>query len=696
MPSVRAVLHACSAAALLVAAACADSTSAPVQPAPGEPAGSLRLVCTASVANRTVECAPPGAAAGVRADRIFGSGGGMKLTSGNIAVVADSFMFDVTVTNQLEYPVGTTDGLNPDPNGIRVFFVDGIHTTSGTGSVTVANADGVGTFTATGQAYFAYPGVLQPAATTAPKRWKLRFDPGVETFSFSLYISTPVPPGGGHVWMTMLQPRANAVVTDSVVVRVRVDSASAPVQSVKAFAADRSVVLAPVSPGVVQGTLQLAGVPAGPLQLRVHAVTVRADTSGVVVPLTKDSPPTLVLSAPGENYVAAPNLRIDVDCVDDDPAGCTGITATALRYTDLGRPVLAELATGTSGIHTDVSLASIEQGRFNLELMVVDSRGQRRYAIFPVYNVEPVAGMVFVDSAGSNAMDADSTRLLFSDSVKRVWLHDRGNGSRTFLAQAGTAPYGWLHAQGAIFASTNTFAHVYDWRSGTLVDMDQASPSGSLVAQGNWAIWNASTTLRRRDLAAGTNLTVATNARDDNHVAANGDVVFTDPTFDVYRYRTGGGVTRITNDPDDLYRNRAPRTDGVNVLYVKTPTGAQKGRVTLWDGTTETVLGDTTIVPRYAANGGWVAYPKVDGIGNPQIRTRAPDGTDRLVTTTSFASYLTALGPDGTVIYSSNGSQYASHPPYTAAPTRIGGGRAVFRGTELLLFVGNTVYRTSY
>ncbi|SOD02309.1 hypothetical protein SAMN05216486_1031, partial [bacterium JGI 053] len=296
MTSLRAVLRACSAAALVLAAACADSTSARVQPAPDAPAPQ-RLVCTARVASRTVSCAAPGAE-GVRADRILGQGAGMKLTSSNIGVVADSFAFDMTVTNQLEYPAGTTDGVSPDPSGIRVFFVDGIHTTSGTGSVTVANADGTGTFTASGQPYFAYVGVLAPAATTAPKRWKLRFDPGVATFSFGLYVSTPVPPGAGSVWMTVLAPAASAVVGDDVDVRVRVDSASASVLSVRANVDDRSVLLTPVSAGVVGGTLSLAGLPAGPVQLRVHAVTVRADTGTVLRALTKDAPPVVTVLYP--------------------------------------------------------------------------------------------------------------------------------------------------------------------------------------------------------------------------------------------------------------------------------------------------------------------------------------------------------------------------------------------------------------
>jgi len=696
MPSLRAVLRLAAVSALAFAAACADSTSTSVQPAPGSTGpASLRLVCTARVAARTVECAPPGAE-GLRADRIVGQGGGIKLTSGNVAVAADTFAFDVTVTNQLEYLVGTTDGVNADPNGIRPFFVDGIHTTSGTGSVTVANADGVGTFTATGQAYFAYTGVLAPGATSAAHRWKLRFDPGVATFSFDLYISLPAPPGGGHVWMTVLQPAANTTVGDSVVVRVRIDSASASVQSVKAFAADRAVTLQPVSAGVVQGTLQLAGLPKGPLQLRVHAVTVHADTSDVVVPITKDAPPVLTVLSPTNGTVARPTVRLDADCTDDDPAGCASLTAS------FGSAVVAS---GTSGIHMDVSLAAYEEQQHTLQFRADDSGGHTKSRGAAVY-VESGPGVTFVDSAGEVALDLDSTRLLFvDDAAAGVWIRDRATAARALLAAGMNRPDGRLHPQGAIFTSATSLSSglVYDWRAGTLSDMGIVYLA-SLVVEGNWAIWNRSQTILRRDLTAGTNVTVTlTSTLFANDVAANGDVVYGTGSgggYEVRRWRDGV-TTPITADVDTAHWNVYPRTDGTHVLYLKTDqhasTDIKPGRVTLWTGTTETVF--PSLLPPdfsslYEANGGWIAYTVLDGGGARQIRTRAPDGTDRQATFAGTSSILLALGPDGTVVYTNGTSTYAIRAPYTGGAARLGPDwfRASFRGSELLLFVGNSVF----
>ena len=704
MPSLRNVLHPLAAAALVLAAACADAT-APGRPAPAEPQppAAVRLVCRAEVATRTVQCVPPDAADGVRTDRIVGQGGGLKLTSSNVAVVADTFAFDETLTNQLEYPVGTEDGVNPDPDGIRVFFVDGIHTTGGTGSVTVANADGVGTFTATNQPYFAYVGVLAPGATTAARRWKLRFDPGVETFTFGVYISAPVPPGGGSVWMTVLAPTAHTVVGDSVLVRVRIDSASASVQSVTASAAGRSVVLQPILPGLVSGTLLLGGVPRGPLELRVHAVTVRAETGDVVVPLTKDAPPALTVAAPTASTVARPTLRIDVDCTDDDPAGCQSVTATA----QVGSNAFAVLASGTNGIHTDVSLAAYEEQVTLISLRAVDSGGNVGVRTASVY-VESGAGVTFVDSAGSNALDLDPTRLLFADAASRVWIRDRATGTRTLLAPPALQPYGWLHPQGAIFVSHEGPGRLYDWRAGTLEDLGQPNSTISLVVKGKWAIWNNGMTLLRRDLDAGTNVTVSTTALNNgNDVAPNGDVVYSTGSgggYDVARYRDGV-ITPITADVDTEHWNVYPRTDGTNVLYLKSDqhgsTVIQPVRITLWTGTTETVFPDlfaSALDVGYAANGGWIAYTVIDGGGERQIRIRAPDGTDRQATFAASSSFLRALGADGTVVYAYGTSLYAIRAPYTGGPTRLGRNwfQASFRGSELLLRLGNTVFHGNY
>jgi len=711
LPSRAAVL--CTALAL-TATACADSPSGSgTGPAPLEPGSptSVRLLCRADVRSGTVRCAEPGAS-GIQADRILGTGTGMKLTSSNITVAADTFAFDMTVSNGLSYPVGTVDGVNADSNGMRVFIVDGIHTTVGSGSVTVANADGVGAFTATGQPYFAYPGILQPDSTTPAHRWKFRFDPGVEQFTFGMYLSVPVPPGGGGVWMKVTYPfQYNPVVADSVVVRVRVDSASASIASVHASAAGRRVRLLRVSVTEVGGTLQLAGLPAGPLQVVVDAGTIRGDTGRVTFPIIKDSPPKVTITAPREDWVAAPNMQIDVECVDDNPAGCASISASVRDGLGDTAPYQM-LATGTTHIHANVNFyPSLQERAPRIDIYGRDSRGQIDGETFYIY-VQSSPSLVLVDSAGSRALDLDSTRLLFADASARVWSRRRPDGTRTMLTGVPDTRYGLqselettagrLYPLGALFALGADVERVYDWRDGTVTNVDAGR---NFAVAGNWAIWSTSDKVVRRDILAGTNVTIPSTYNWPEAVAENGDVVLTGADRDLYRYRDGV-TTRLTTDLDSAHWNLYPITDGTNVIYLKTDqlgstTSAKAGYVTLWRDGVETRLGTTPVTQffpwQYAVKGGWIAYQVADGAGFGQIRTRAPDGTDRLATFTGASNNIAGLGPDGTLVFSNSQGMYVVRAPYTAAPTRLGRmGGPVFRNGELFVFLGNSVFKAIY
>jgi hypothetical protein len=205
-------------AMVLAAAACSDSVG-PVERAPEPGVTEARplaaLACTANLETGSVSCGAPG---GPRAVLIGGQNQYVRLTSSNIAVTADTFAFDVTVTNLIPQPLGTTDFTTADPEGVRVFFQSG--PTSAGGTVTVANPDGTGTFTAGIQPYYQYAGNLATDSTTAAKRWKLRFTPGVTTFTFTLLVSADVPYPNGYIldnpYVLTLNPGETRTLTGTV------------------------------------------------------------------------------------------------------------------------------------------------------------------------------------------------------------------------------------------------------------------------------------------------------------------------------------------------------------------------------------------------------------------------------------------------------------------------------------------------
>jgi hypothetical protein len=186
-----------AASLVLLLQGCLDAPTAPAGRAEPPPPDDLRAAvsCTVDVRERAVACAPIESVEGALANRILG-GQGVNLRLSSSAVSYDSsaqrFGMDVTVQNLLVQQMGTADGV--DTAGIVVFFAAGPSTTSGSGAVSVRNADGEGAFTAFGQPYFRYPEILSLQAVSAPRRWEFDVPPSVQSFAFRVYVRTPLLP----------------------------------------------------------------------------------------------------------------------------------------------------------------------------------------------------------------------------------------------------------------------------------------------------------------------------------------------------------------------------------------------------------------------------------------------------------------------------------------------------------------------
>ncbi|HEU4556998.1 MAG TPA: Ig-like domain-containing protein [Longimicrobium sp.] len=203
---------AASLAVLVSGCADRDPAGAPPVRAPEPelgPYGALR--CTVQVRGGTVSCsmAKPGVAPGVRAAILGGQGLNVRLASSGTSYDAGTGILrtDVTVENLTTQMLGTEDGYLPDTAGVRVFFATGPEVTGGSGSVTVENADGTGTFTASGQRFFRYPGILAPGVTSAAKEWRFAFPPTVTTFVFTVYVAARVVREGGWITLSPLDAR---------------------------------------------------------------------------------------------------------------------------------------------------------------------------------------------------------------------------------------------------------------------------------------------------------------------------------------------------------------------------------------------------------------------------------------------------------------------------------------------------------
>jgi hypothetical protein len=161
--------------------------------------------CEAHRARRTVACAqrvvlnpmanaiqakryPSGKTAALRpADQAIGGAQGTYVTfvAGSYAfdTITNIFSFGATLQNNLREPLGTPDGTTV--TGVKIFLLD-LYASSGSGSVSVANADGTGNFTAPNQPYFLYNQIVSPQQVSMSRTWEIAVAPTVNDFSFDV------------------------------------------------------------------------------------------------------------------------------------------------------------------------------------------------------------------------------------------------------------------------------------------------------------------------------------------------------------------------------------------------------------------------------------------------------------------------------------------------------------------------------
>jgi hypothetical protein len=172
------------------------------------------LTCKADVAAARISCSPTSASlsSGALGDLIIGGQNTyVKLTTTNIVTDPGvTLSGDVTVQNLTVQPWATADGTTPSANGVRVFF----HTLPNNG-VTVGNADGVQTYTASNQPYHAYTGaklgadaILSANEVSLAKNWVFTLN-GATSFTYQLYVVATLPDEQGVLKWTQQTLPAN-------------------------------------------------------------------------------------------------------------------------------------------------------------------------------------------------------------------------------------------------------------------------------------------------------------------------------------------------------------------------------------------------------------------------------------------------------------------------------------------------------
>lgn len=177
------------------------------------------FACSTSVETGVTSCRPTGGSETASLDIIVGDEvvdvdfTNVSVSNGNPAN-PDTTTLTWTLTNRMDQPIGTTDGINPSPVGSRLFFYSNPAPTSlkpGSREAKHYPVTPIGALTATftsaqgtswtNRKYYQFDGVLQKDSS-ASRQVGFVYHSNVLAFSYGLLLATPVPFDRGRVILT--------------------------------------------------------------------------------------------------------------------------------------------------------------------------------------------------------------------------------------------------------------------------------------------------------------------------------------------------------------------------------------------------------------------------------------------------------------------------------------------------------------
>ncbi|HWK88495.1 MAG TPA: Ig-like domain-containing protein, partial [Longimicrobium sp.] len=551
------------------------------------------------------------------------------------------------------------------------------------------------------------------AGGTASATWTLGPATGAHTLRASSGALAPVTFSAtagstGALTFNVRLPQPNQVVGDTVPLAVRITSPGSGI-SVTAQVMDRITTLV-FNINEFQGTLAIGGLPKGDLMLRVRAQAANGDTGVVLVPIIHDVKPQLAVASPEWGTVARTDLRIDVDCTDEEGA-CTQVVVDALHNGE------TRLASGTTGVHATLSFAAFSGVEPRIRIRGTDARGQvtevqREVAVWA--NTQ----WTEIGSGGELLWDVDATRALYVDSGS-VGIRNLGSGAETVILPRPAGMHvndrlvssfglrGYLHPTGAIFQSPASGSPVYDWRSGTL--SAYGAVSGTLDSEDGWVAWSDNDSIMRAPLGGTPELvwsSFTSQSPSGIDLGEDGALAYrirSFPDYTIYLRYADGTLAQVAQAGSEI---GPPRTDGTRVVFFL------GSGVVLWEaGTTTPLVGSATSGFGFDVVNGHAAYHVYDASSTLQVWVRGPDGVARQATFAGQHARMGALAEDGRVIYTSGGRMYATAaPPYTGTPVDLGlappqaswagpgnpDGRLLIRNGQLLLFLGRSAFTIGF
>ena len=473
------------------------------------------------------------------------------------------------------------------------------------------------------------------------------------------------------------------------------------------------------------GTVSLTGLPRGPQTLVVTAVDVLANSGQDQVGFVYDQPPVITVISPIEGSVARPWIRMAATCSDDDPAGCSSLEVGLFA---IGAPTVygPVFATGTPGFDTHILMAKYDFSGRLLRFTATDSAGQTAF-VFRNIIIESSPSLYEIASVGGPILDVQPDRILFQQGAGwtqtpnglfyangSLVVRNRATGVDTVIPSIpGRSPFfGRLTPAGAIFITDRPptpYRAIYEWRGGAVQEL------GGLVngdewprVSGDYAIWQERNALFQDELwsyvissQTKTLITASAGGIVGSDVAANGDIVYArreneDSPYQIFRKR-GGTTTPLTSDV--LLRNTDPRTDGINVVYLKSTSNGSAWATALHDGTQEIIL--DALAPRqlhalqyeYQLVNGWTAYTRRAMDDTRQVWVRSPLGVFTQLTSFAGSSLVDSLSPGGRVALLFTNRRYLASAGVAPVEVSSGLGTSLWEDEIPFVALGRSLFQ---
>ncbi len=320
-------------------------------------------------------------------------------------------------------------------------------------------------------------------------------------------------------------------------------------------------------------------------------------------------------------------------------------------------------------------------------------------------------------------LDFDESNIVWKETGNKVlWLYNRADKSQVKLYDAAGSDYTIIHAaklsaEGVVFnlsitdpSGWPTYHSSYYWNDG---NARKLADGDVYEVKGNFAVF----TDRVLDLSTGQSRTLPNSGFKNSNrfdLAADGTVVYTDPTLESNLYKSLPDGTLTTYVPPSSYRTYSGALiDGNNILYKVIIRYTDKWSLRVRDANDKiTELASNPYQkgsewypdPRtlYQINNGWITYKEYNKEKDHWILyVRSPEGaTKQVFESLDWWSWQAAplsinqLGRDGTVAYTFNDKTYISTPEGKLLYSSKSPGEIEYR-EHIIIGLGGNEYRYS-